>query len=249
MYRVIVLAVSMGVVACACEPRPPADQPTHPVLEQLEAPVINAPLRVTPITVRPPGAPQLPAGQASALLVTRDGQPFAGRLDAAGQFTVEAERIQFAPAQGSALDMRFRLPAGLTLARQATFAGQLTIAEASSPAATDRTVLLRDEGGALLAEIWRQNAEPLTFDLGNGLRIVQQSTRGVTGQYAPAGVSVMQNGQTLDAPTVGERVRVSARAGTYDIFVETSSLFTPSLADADQYPGGYILRAWITAIR
>ena len=249
MVRVIVVIVSVGLVACAGEPRPPADRPAHPVLDRLEAPVTNAPLRVTPTAVRPLEGQQSPAGQASVLLVTRDGQPFAGNLDSAGEYTIQGDRIRFTPVQGSVLDVRLRLPAGLTLARQATFSGRLTIAEASSPAAADRTLVLRDDGGLLLAEIWRQTAEPVSFDLGDGLRIVQQGTRGVAGQYTPAGVSVMQNGETLDALTVGERARVSARAGTYDVIVETSSLYTPAPADADQYPGGYILRVWVTAVR
>lgn len=249
LTRMIVAVAVIGTVAgCGRDPKPPANQPGDPLLSGLEPPPLNTPLHEPPGERQQVSAPQLPPGPASVLLVTRGGRPFIGVANLTGRLTVAANRIRIEPAQDSALEILYRLPAGLSL-RTGTTNGSIAVTERSGPGGADQLVVVRSESRLALAEIWQRSLKPLSVDLGSSLRLQQRLARAVAAGYAEAPLDVLDNGRVLSRAPIGRLTRIEASAGRYVVLAEVSHLFTPATSDAEQFGAGYILRAWVVPVR
>lgn len=246
MGRRVIVAIFFvaAVAACQREPAPPPDQPDNPLLKGLTPPPLNKPIH-QPSEQQKAAPVQLPPGPASALVVMRDGRPFVGVANLTGRVTIDASRIRIEPIEGSALELLYRLPAGVPALRTATGNGVVAVVERSDPAGADQLALVRLESRPVLGEIWQTSPRPLQLDLGNGVRLVQQPVRGLVAGYGEAQLDVFDGGRLLVRVPLGRPTAIQAVSGRYVVFAEVSHLFTPSAADADQVEGGYILRAWI----
>lgn len=181
-YTIAVLVPCAVIVACVREPQPPADQPQHALLDSLalSPPPLNQPVSLRGTAV-PPGAPQLPAGEASAVMLMRDGRPFEGALNATGQLSVTAERVRLDIEGGGTFEIIYRLPRTLAALPQVSGSGGVSALERTSPEGANRHVIVRLGTRLLLAETWRRAAEPVVLDMGGGLRLVQGVVRPAPG--------------------------------------------------------------------
>lgn len=251
MRTQIVAGLGLITVMAACapgEPQPPPDQPDHALFDSLELapPPLNRPLAVTTVPAAEPMA-QLPGGTASAIALLHDGRPFTGTLDIAGQLTVTSDRIRLDAEGGGTFEVLYRLPSGIGTLPQATGTGSISVTERSGPTGADRRIVVQQEGRPLLSEVWLRSAEPITVDLGGGIRIVQTAVRpSGEGEYTEAPLQALEDQRTIAALRVGTATTLEATTGASTAFVEVSHLFTPSDADVGQTRPGYILRVWVT---
>ena len=246
MFRILALVIAAASAGCAAEPDPPPGQPQHVLLNELEPPPLNRP--TAPSSVRadePP--PQAAPGDTPGVFAFREGRLIVGTIEVAGNVSVEPAVIRVQPESGAPIELRYRLPAGLSVPAPRSGAGRAAITQQTSPAATDRRVLVSIGEQPVLAEIWQQRSQPLEFEIGPGIRLVQGEAVSGNGQYAEAPVTVVDGGRTLVRVPIGEPVVVQSSAGPVRVLVQVTHLFTPSPADAGQVEGGYILRAWAVA--
>ncbi len=243
----ILAALALTMIACQVEPQPPADQPQHPLLENLEPPPLNRPVTVT----TKPGeqvAPRLPAGEQAALLLLQDGRPFSGTLRASGELTVGDSVIDFRPAQGAALQILYRTPRGLPSLRAESRPGRLDVVERSRPEGADRRVVVSDDAGLVLAQIWRSSPRPLQVELPGGLALAQASVapQDTAAGYTEVPLQARVRGERVATLAIGQAVSVRTGAGPVQVLTEVSHRFVPDDPQTAQYPGGYILHVWVT---
>jgi len=240
-------ALALILIACTDRaPSPPADQPVHPLLDDLDPPPLNRPIR--PVQVRHDAAKlQLVEGDQPALLIVQGGNAYAGQMSASGTFTVSRNRIDFEPVDAEPLTIMYRLPDAIGSIADATGTGQLQLLDRSGPAGADRLVVLRRNGDVLFGEVWQRSAEPLTIVLSKRLRLVQTELRedDKAGDYTPMDLALYDGDDPIANLSVGKPVRASTSAGNLSVYVEASYLFESETETAGQYPREYILHAWL----
>jgi hypothetical protein len=250
MKRVLVFSTLCTLVLAACgaqvPPTPPPGQPTHPLLDGLEPPPLNQPITVTGIPVEPPDV-QLPEDDRPALFLLQNGTVFAGEYQASGSLLVSPSLIEITPAdQKPPLQILYRAPGGMTELQEATVEGEVSVVELSRPEAADREVIVRDEKGLLLVEVWRASEKPIQFDTGGDLQFVQEAVDpGEDGEYTEANLAALSGNEPIAQIPVGDPVTLETSEGVFQVFVEVSHLFTPSPADQGQHPMSYILHLWL----
>lgn len=247
-HMIVALVLVTIIVACRPEPKPPPDQPKHVLLNGLKPPPLNKPIH-QPSEKQQAAPAQLPEGPASALIVVRDGRPFAGTVNLTGRLTIGANRIRIDPTQGGSLELLYRLPVGVPSLKAQTGNGAIDIVERTGPGGADQRVLVRSESKPVLAEIWQRSAKPLSLDLGNGVRLVQLPAPGPakTG-YTETQLNLLEGARAVGQVPIGRVTEFQTASGRYAVFAEVSHLFAPSPADAGQVEGGYILRAWVVSV-
>lgn len=247
LTRIFVLTMGLaGVVACGGGgPEPPADQPRHPLLDNLQPPPLNRPVVDVPI---PTAAPSLPPGDRPALLLVSQGRRFHGTATLAGRVVASKGRVEFTSPDRPPLQILYRLPAGLRALPDVDAKGSVTLLERTNPGGPNRQVLIRTDGALLLAHVWLTSPKPLavTLDEAAGLRLVQLPVRRATpdGLLADAQVEVFDGDLRAGAAANRVLTPIRARTGSFQAFVETSRLAYAS-GRTDQRDGRYILEAWV----
>jgi hypothetical protein len=242
------LPLIIAIAACtSSRPAPPDDQPKHPLLDSLEPPSLNRPIKAAPAKADQT-KPTLPDDDRQALLVLRGDRAFSGRFEGTGDVIVDKNRIEFRPKTGDTFVLMYRLPEGMPALPETTGVGFLRIAEFGGPEGADRIVVVNHKEDLLLGELWRRSPEPLSLEVGRGLRLSQQRApappKGSNYSEAPIGI---YRGRTLVARLpIGKATPVDTSMGLIEAFVEVSHRFTPGEADLDQHPAEYILHAWLS---
>lgn len=241
----VFFALSLTGSACvASAPEPPDDQPEHAVLEGLEAPPLNRPLLAQAAQAEPAAPARFQPGS-PVLIVTVDGAPFSGRLNASGTVSVSDSIIEFTLDDQRSVRILYRAPAPMTALRVGDGVGALRLMDRSGPAGADRTLAIDRNGALLMSEIWQSDAEPIRFELGSGLTLQQGRVEAAPTQGAVAApLDVQDAGDAVARVSIGEVTTVQGRAGAYQVFVETSQLSARTDPDG-QFGGGYVLHAWI----
>jgi len=244
MNRYLRIVLVLCAVTPGCKPRPPKDQPRHPLLDGLRPPPVNRPLDAVPQR-EPLSKPQLPAGKASALLILREGAPFVGTLEASGQLSGQTGRLRLVIRGEPPLEVMYRLPPGLDSLLIAEGEGTVTVIERSTPGGMDQRLMVRREGHLLLGEIWQRSVRPLVLELGDGLQLSQRPTQPAGGFYTEVPLLAAAGKRTMVTIPIGKPTSITAAGVAFVVYVEVSHLATPSEADAGQVAGGYILHAWV----
>jgi hypothetical protein len=238
----LVLSVT-GAVACGSgSPKPPADQPRHPLLEALGPPPLNRPVTAVPL---PAGEPVLPAGGGPVVLLVSEGRPYRGVLTGDGRVTTRPGRVEFASSGRAPIQILYRLPQGLPAVAEWDANGSATLVERSSTAGPDRLVLVRSDRGLLLAHVWVKSAGPAIAELGDGLRLVRAIRPLIAArEVAPEpGVEVLDGGQSVGVVPRATPTRVETRAGAFDVLVETNRPVYSK--ESDGRGAEYVTKVWL----
>ncbi len=207
----------------------------HPLLEDLEDPPVNDPLKSpTPVEGGEP-RPELPPEALQGVIVLLDRSSFSGVLEAAGLVEIAEEAISAETSEGT-IDILFRLPGGMEPPRAGSGEGRVGIAEFSSATGADRVLAVEVEERLVFAEAWQVSAEPVRVELPKGLRIAQQPVDRVSAEYTEAGVSLEGFG---DLP-LGETIVIETDAGPVQVFLEMSHAIQDAYTEDDTY----ILHIW-----
>jgi hypothetical protein len=189
----------------------------------------------------PRGGPTPKAGARPALVVVAGDDVVRGSVNRSGRLTVRDGQMELASEGQPALQVLFKLPDGLKAPPSQEGNGTVNILERSSAAGPDRRLVVLRDRSLILAQVWVTSAAPVTADLGDGLRLVQQA--GSSSSPASALQAQMLDG---DRP-VGElpqlkAVEIRSRSGVFQVLVETSrTTYSPQ----PEQPPRYILKAWI----
>lgn len=242
-HRCLLVLSVTGAVACgSSSPKPPADQPRHPLLDALAPPPLNRPAAAVPL---PTGEPSLPAGGGPGLLLVSERRPFRGVLTGDGRVTTRPERVEFASSGRAPVQILYRLPKGLPAISEWDGNGRVTLVERSSTAGPDRLVLVRSERGLLLAHVWVKSAGPAIAELGDGLRLVRAIRPVIAArQVAPEpGVEVLDGGQSVSVIPRGTPTRIETRVGAFDVLVETNRPVYSM--EPDRRGAEYVTKVWL----
>ena len=246
---IIFSAVALALSACTDSvPSPPANQPDHPMLDNLKPPPLNSPIRLSEVkhdTVRP----QLAAGDQPTLMILQDDALFSGQMTARGTFIIAAEQIEFQPDEATPLQVLFRMPREMGTLIEARGTGRLQLLERSGPEGADRVVVLSREDAVVFGEIWQRSAEPLNVALNGRWHLMQTETGAAEkpGSYTPVDLALYDGEESIAVLPIGELTEIPTSNGDLMVFVETSHLFDPEQETTDQYPREYILHVWLAA--
>ncbi len=247
--RVLLMALSLATAAGCGRggPQPPPGQPRDPLLANLKPPPLNLP--VTPRPVPAEGNPRLPPGRRSALLVFSEGPSLGETRTVAGQLAITPGRIQCTAQGQPPINVLYRLPQGLSDLRASSGNGRIVVIDQTTPGTRYRQVLISRDDSLVLGEIGLKSSEPLTADLGVGLRLNQMRASIATGSQAlaPAAVQVFAGDKLVATISAAVPTKIETPAGTFQVFVETSHLAYSS-APNQQHPGGYVLEAWVVRL-
>ena len=245
MQKHIFLAPMLAALAvCGCQGDRfnPPEQTRDPLLRGLKPPPVNMPARGSNPAPAPPAADQTPAPpQEPGVLVMLDGRPARGAIKAVGRIVMTSGLIAFIAENKSNVRVAYRLPASLTAPPDLQALGSLDFFDRTSPGGPDRQVIVATEGVPLLGEVRRTSRAPITADLGSGLALRQRAVAAEGIREVPVEFVQQQGAQPLSTRKVSD-VKVST--GVLRIWIDASHRV--DIPDpAGQYPGQYILHAWI----
>ncbi len=216
---------------------------THPLLEDVDRPQVNFPVELEPV---PPAEfePALPRGNASALLMVIDDEPFRGSIEARGKFDMRDGRIALATDRGN-LVILYRIPPGMERGPPSLDEGTVTVRELSAPEAADQFLGVTDADGlVVLGQVWTSSPDPLKVAFGDDLVIAQDRVEAAQPGYTEV-ATLVSTGETTTEAVAGKPFRVKAEGAEFEVLLETSHFFAAPEDDSDQFPDAYILHAWI----
>jgi hypothetical protein len=232
-------------VACSREKEPPSDRPQHPLFKNLQPPPLNRPVRQAPLPIQ---APLLKVNAPGVTLVS-NGRVFEGTTTLRGRLTVTGERVELVSPEKQILQVLYRLPTGLPALAAFDGEGELLLEDRSTPDGSNRRVILRAGNVLQFGYVAVKATEPVDIDLGGGLRLVQGKPRVVSpqGTLAWAPVEIRLDGAIrADVPS-GKPTRFAVGGRVMDAIVEASRW--TRAGPKDQHSGGYLLEAWIVAVK
>lgn len=236
----LAVLLPMASSACSRDLRPPPGQPQSPLLDRLQQPLPNPPVKPTALQPQPP---TLGPGTGSALLVLRDGREFAGTATLSGRLTVAPGRIGIVGDSKESLEVLYRLPAGLPAPAAFDGRGQVTLEERSTAGSNDRRLLVRANNRLLLAQVSLGSSQPIRVDLGPGLRLAQSGG----GKRAARAAAVPLVLEAADAPLrVGMVTQTKTREGLFSVMAEASHWAAASSNSPGL--GTYLLDAWVVGV-
>jgi hypothetical protein len=241
------LILSVAVVAgCGRASFDAPQQARDPVLAKLNEPPVNRPQKRASTSVVPQNVqgqrPVLPPGDRPGMVVFSDGHLVSRALTLSGRLTNKSGLIEFAAENQTAIQILYRLPQQLPFPPDVTNAGSLVFIDRSNPGGPDRRLIVSTDDIPLLAEVWLKSPAPITVELGPGLQLTQRP--GPPEGIHDVPVEIVQRMQGSQLLSVGAVTTVKAPTGLLRTFIEAS--YTANSSDpTGQYPGGYVLHAWV----
>jgi hypothetical protein len=233
------------VTGCGGASFDPPQQARDPLLEKLNQPPVNRPQSSKPSGVPesiPRQTPVLPPGDGPGTFVFSDGRLVSRALTLSGRVTHKSGLIEFAAEKQPAIQILYRLPRQLPPLPQVAGPGSLAFVDRSSPGGPGRQLIVSADGIPLLGEVWLKSPDPITVELWPGFQLRQRP--GPTEGIRQVPVEIVEKTQRPQLITVDAVTTVKAATGLLQTFVEASYLANSSDLTG-QYPGGYILHAWV----
>jgi hypothetical protein len=225
------------LLGCRWAQEPSSNRPRHALIDNLQPPPLNRPIKSTPIPVDAPAF----HGTRTGAVVTIDGRVFEGTATLKGRARAAPGRLEFTGSDKQTIQVVYRSPAELPAPLGFDGEAELRLTEQSSPDGPERTVLLRAEGSLLFAHAAVKAIDPVSVELQEGWRLFQSQVSPAP-RLLVAPVALRVGGMTVAiSPLKPTPIVVGAR--TFTAFVEASRWAWAG--PKDQHAGGYILEAWI----
>ena len=232
------------VAGCRGTSFDPPQQARDPLLEKLNQPPVNLPAKRfsnPPVVDIPEQTPLLPPGNSRAYLSSSNGRLVSRALSVLGNLTTKAGLIQFTAEKQPTVHILYRLPPQLPPLPQMKGPGSVAFVDRTTPGGPARQLIVSADGTPLLGEVWLKSPDPITVELGLGLQLRQRSgpTEGI--HNVAVEIVQMKGAQLI---SVGVVTTIKTPRGPLDTLVEASYVANSS-DPTGQYPGGYILHAWV----
>lgn len=206
--------------------------------------------KVQYVQAKPDSIPPKIQGQKSNAMTVemyQDNRRFEGSSPrATGKLEATDNTLRFTPSGREPLEIRLRLPDGVSLTKSVPAEAVVEMRNESSPAGAAQYLRVESKEGLVAGSVWQVKPAAQIVDLGKGFKLVQTplSTAAVQSVgYTPVVCHLISPAGRRELKP-GETIELSAGNVIYQCVLEISSYFKPSDPGEDG-PEGYILKAGV----